>query len=131
MGRRAGPRDPEPRRIGRRGFDFHRHRRPVTDTPRSFAEPRIKNRGRGVFRSRYAREAAETHMKPQITAAGRTDRTGPRARERRRYALMVRSFTTRGTLFNIAAELNAKGIATARGGKWAAEQVSAILKRAA
>jgi DNA invertase Pin-like site-specific DNA recombinase len=31
----------------------------------------------------------------------------------------------------IAAELNTKGIATARGGKWAAEQVRAILSRAA
>lgn len=35
------------------------------------------------------------------------------------------------SLRKIAAELNAKGIATARGGKWAAEQVRAILSRAA
>ena len=31
----------------------------------------------------------------------------------------------------LARELNAKGVATARGGKWAATQVSAILDRAA
>jgi len=35
------------------------------------------------------------------------------------------------SLRKIAVELNAKGIATARGGKWAAEQVRAILSRAA
>lgn len=35
------------------------------------------------------------------------------------------------SLRRIAAELNAKGVATARGGKWAATQVSAILDRAA
>ena len=35
------------------------------------------------------------------------------------------------SLRKIAAELNFKGVATARGGKWAAEQVAAILRRAA
>lgn len=35
------------------------------------------------------------------------------------------------SLRKIAAELNAKGVATARGGKWASEQVRAILSRAA
>ena len=35
------------------------------------------------------------------------------------------------SLRKIAVELNAKGVATARGGKWAAEQVRAILSRAA
>lgn len=35
------------------------------------------------------------------------------------------------SLRKIATELNAKGVATVRGGKWAAEQVAAILRRAA
>jgi DNA invertase Pin-like site-specific DNA recombinase len=45
---------------------------------------------------------------------------------------LIRSMQAEGASFRkIAAELNARGIATARGGTWAATQVSDIVKRAA
>lgn len=47
-------------------------------------------------------------------------------------ATLIRYMQAPGaSLRKIAAELNTKGVATARGGKWAAEQVAAILRRTA
>jgi hypothetical protein len=45
---------------------------------------------------------------------------------------IIREMQAKGASFRkIAGELNARGIAAARGGKWAATQISDIWKRAA